>query len=493
MDTVAEPDGETVEFEGSLFLMGTTLPFDTTVTVTGATLTINDPAPMGTAPAFADGATIAPATYTVGQMITPLTLPAVEAGTGNAPITYTLNPAVPGLTLNPTTRVLTGAPTTAAAVAGYAYTATDTDNDAISLAFRITVNAAAVAIRPVFIQVASSVFTNFDEGGTAVGGPTTFFATAGSETVALTLSGADASFFTITQAGALSFNPAPDFEMPRGMPPSTSNTNTYHVTITATASPGGLTQDQTVEVQVVDVVNEGPPADTAPAFAADAAVSARSYSRFAPIPSFTLPQATGGNGDITYTLSPAIPGLTLDADTGVLTGTPTTQAPLATYTLTAADSDMTTGTSDEDTFTFEVVVHPLTEATGWQLVTVPAVVTESATATEITVTASYIRNGRSADERVATFETQGGVATAGTDYIAVPPTTITIPALETSASTTISFMATPDTETETGNESVFFVGTLRDSAGDRCFSYLPAWDPFHPRPPPRPDQRHPVG
>ena len=139
VDTVAEPDGETVEFEGSLFLMGTTLPFDTTVTVTGATLTINDPAPMGTAPAFADGATIAPATYTVGQMITPLTLPAVEAGTGNAPITYTLNPAVPGLTLNPTTRVLTGAPTTAAAVAGYAYTATDTDNDAISLAFRITV------------------------------------------------------------------------------------------------------------------------------------------------------------------------------------------------------------------------------------------------------------------------------------------------------------------------------------------------------------------
>ena len=465
VDDVVEADGETLTIRTTLLAPSGT-GGDRSIPAGIATLTINDPAPMGTAPAFADGATIAPATYTVGQMITPLTLPAVEAGTGNAPITYTLNPAVPGLTLNPTTRVLTGAPTTAAAVAGYAYTATDTDNDAISLAFRITVNAAAVAIRPVFIQVASSVFTNFDEGGTAVGGPTTFFATAGSETVALTLSGADASFFTITQAGALSFNPAPDFEMPRGMPPSTSNTNTYHVTITATASPGGLTQDQTVEVQVVDVVNEGPPADTAPAFAADASVSPRSYSRFAPIPPFTLPQATGGNGDITYTLTPAIPGLTLDADTGVLTGTPTTQAPLATYTLTAADSDMTTGTSDEATFTFEVVVHPLTEATGWQLGIVPAVVAESETATELTVTASYTRNGRSADERVATFQTQGGVATAGTDYIAVPPTTITIPALATNASTTISFMATPDMVTETGNESVFFVGTLRDSAGD---------------------------
>ena len=121
-----------------------------------------------------------------------------------------------------------------------------------------------MATRPVFFQVASSTFNNFDEGGTAVGGPTTFFAEAGTETVVLTLSGADASFFSITQAGALSFNPAPDFEMPRGMPfVAGSNTNTYRVTITATASPGGLTQDQTVTVQVVDV-DEGPPANTAP-------------------------------------------------------------------------------------------------------------------------------------------------------------------------------------------------------------------------------------
>ena len=432
------------------------------------TITITDPDAPDTAPAF--GVTSFPAqTFTIGTAVD-LTLPAATGG--NGAISYTLTPAIPGLTLDAATGVLSGMPTTVAATATHTYTAADGDStggsgDEDSLTFSVTVNAAAAAaVRPVFFQVASSTFTNYDEGGTAVGGPTTFFAEAGTETVVLTLGGADANFFSITQAGALSFNPAPDFEMPRGMPPTSSNTNTYRVTITATASPGGLTQDQTVEVQVVDVVNEGPPADTAPAFAADAAVTARSYSRFAPIPPFTLPQATGGNGAITYTLTPAIPGLTLDADTGVLTGTPTTQAPLATYTLTAADSDMTTGTSDEDTFTFEVVVHPLTEPTGWQLVTDPAVVTESATATEITVTASYIRNGRSADERVATFQTQGGVATAGTDYIAVPPTTITIPALETSASTTISFMATPDTETETGNESVFFVGTLRDSAGD---------------------------
>ena len=41
----------------------------------------------------------------------------------------------------------------------------------------------------------------------------------------------------------------------------------------------------------------------------------------------TLPAATGGNGAITYALTPAIPGLTLDAATGVLTGMPTTVPP----------------------------------------------------------------------------------------------------------------------------------------------------------------------
>ena len=205
------------------------------------TLTINDPG-TDTAPTFG-AVTISPQVFTIGTAVD-LTLPAATGG--NGAITYALTPAIPGLTLDAATGVLTGTPTTAATATDYTYTAGDTDGsaagtDEATLTISITINAAAVATRPVFFQVASSTFNNFDEGGTAVGGPTTFFAEAGTETVVLTLSGADASFFSITQAGALSFNPAPDFEMPRGMPfVAGSNTNTYRVTITATASPGGL-------------------------------------------------------------------------------------------------------------------------------------------------------------------------------------------------------------------------------------------------------------
>ena len=56
----------------------------------------------------------------------------------------------------------------------------------------------------------------------------------------------------------------------------------------------------------------------------------------------TLPAATGGEGAITYTLTPAIPGLTLDATTGALTGMPTTAAAAADHTYTAGDTTRTT-------------------------------------------------------------------------------------------------------------------------------------------------------
>ena len=356
-----------------------------------------------------------------------------------------------GLTFTPATRVLSGMPTTAG-VTMHNYRVADVGARAVALMFTITITDPDADTAPSF-------------GGATFGNQNYIVGTAVDLTLPVATGGENGIVYTLSTALPAGLNFDTGTRVLDGTPTAATVTAATYFYRAADGDTNTDPSDSDLLTFTI-TVSAAAAADTAPAFADDAAVSPRSYSRFAEIPPFTLPQATGGNGDITYTLTPAIPGLTLDADTGVLTGTPTTQAALATYTLTAADSDMTTGTSDEATFTFEVVVHPLTEATGWQLGIVPAVVAESATATELTVTASYIRNGRSADERVATFQTQGGVATAGTDYIAVPPTTITIPALATNASTTISFMATPDTETETGNESVFFVGTLRDSAGD---------------------------
>ena len=329
------------------------------------TITITDPDAPDTAPTFGTE-TVAAQTFTIDTAVN-LTLP--RATGGNGVITYTLTPATPtGVNFDAATLVLSGTPSTVAGATTYTYTAGDTDGsaagtDEVSLTFTIAVNAPA-AVRPVFFQVASSVFNNYDEGGTAVGGPTTFFAEAGTETVVLTLTGADAAFFSITQAGALSFNPAPDYEMPRGMAPSSSNTNTYRVTVLATASPGGLTQGQAVEVRVVDVVNEE---NTAPAFPGGTSVTIPTFTVGQMIDTLTLPVATGGNGALTYTLTGALPaGLTFNAAARppTLTGTPTstTVAPVYMYVANDGDDDMTVG--DTARLSLSITVNAAPAGTG---------------------------------------------------------------------------------------------------------------------------------
>ena len=326
------------------------------VTVTAGMMT-------DTAPAFADGETIAPATYIEGVAITPLTLPAATGG--NGAITYTLLPAIPGLELDAATGVLTGTPTTVAGATTYTYTAGDTDGsaagtDEATLMFSITVNAAAASVQPDFLQLISTVLGG-PEGVTALATPTTFEPTAAGATVALTLSGPDAAFFSITQAGALSFRTAPDFEMPRGMAfNSVTNTNTYRVTVTATATPGGLTRDVALTVTITDVDET---ADTAPTFGT-ATVTAQTYTVGTAVDE-TLPAATGGNAPYTYTLVPGVlaptlpDGLTFNAVARTITGTPTTAAAAADYTYTAADADMNTAADDTASLTISITVSAM--------------------------------------------------------------------------------------------------------------------------------------
>ncbi len=73
-------------------------------------------------------------------------------------------------------------------------------------------------------------------------------------TVTFTLTGADATLFTLTAAGELTFNTAPDFEMPTDV----GADNVYEVTITATddGTPE-MTAMQTLTITVTDVANEG--------------------------------------------------------------------------------------------------------------------------------------------------------------------------------------------------------------------------------------------
>lgn len=68
--------------------------------------------------------------------------------------------------------------------------------------------------------------------------------------------------------------------------------------------------------------------------------------------SLALPQAIGGEGQVTYALSPELPaGLTFDAGPRVLSGTPPKAADEAAYALIATDREGTESAADDDTAT----------------------------------------------------------------------------------------------------------------------------------------------
>ena len=88
-------------------------------------------------------------------------------------------------------------------------------------------------------------------------------------------------------------------------------------------------------------------------------VRARSLGLDAPIGTWTLPHATGGNGDLVYTLTPDPPaGLSFDAARRALTGTPTALQGATTYTYKVTDSDTDTTATDADSLQFTIAVLP---------------------------------------------------------------------------------------------------------------------------------------
>ena len=82
--------------------------------------------------------------------------------------------------------------------------------------------------------------------------------------------------------------------------------------------------------------------DSQPSFGS-ATASDQSYQAGAAISALTLPAASGGDGTLTYSLSPAVAGLSFNATTRVLSGTPTTVGSYGmAYTARDADGDIAT-------------------------------------------------------------------------------------------------------------------------------------------------------
>ena len=90
------------------------------------------------------------------------------------------------------------------------------------------------------------------------------------------------------------------------------------------------------------------PKDTVPAFSKN--VSNQTYTVGSEV-ALRLPSATGGDGELTYTLTPRIPGLTFDQSARTLAGAPTAEG---TYAMTYRVTD---GDDDADTLRFTITVE----------------------------------------------------------------------------------------------------------------------------------------
>ena len=97
------------------------------------------------------------------------------------------------------------------------------------------------------------------------------------------------------------------------------------------------------------------PEDTAPSFAD--MVADQMYTVGMAIAALMLPEATGGDGTLTYSLGLMIPdGLTFDGATRTLRGTPTTAGTYA-MTYTAMDADDNKASSDAATLNFTITIQ----------------------------------------------------------------------------------------------------------------------------------------
>ena len=295
--------------------------------------------PSDTVPAFA--VTVADQTYTEGEAVSPLTLPVASGGNGT--LSYSLAPTVPGLTFTAATRTLSGTPTSAGSY-DMTYQAVDGDNntaasDAATLSFTIMVQEPEPPdTAPAFaVTVADQTYTE----GEAVSPLTLPEASGGNGTLSYSL--------TPTVPGLTFTAATPTLS---GTPTSAGS---YDMTYQAVDGDNNTAASDAATLSFTIMVQEPEPSDTAPAFAVT--VADQTYTEGEAVSPLTLPEASGGNGTLSYSLAPTVPGLTFTAATRTLSGTPTSAGAYA-MTYQAVDGDNNTAASDAATLSFTITVQP---------------------------------------------------------------------------------------------------------------------------------------
>jgi YVTN family beta-propeller protein len=238
------------------------------------------------------------AVYTVGTPIAQNS----PSSTGGTVASYSVSPALPaGLALNLTTGVISGTPTAAASTANYFVTASNTGGSTTAT-ITITVNDTA----PVDLKYSNNpaVYT--------VGTPILPNKPSNSGGKIVSYSGGLAPGLSIDPvSGVIS-----------GTPTTVSGAVNY--TVIAINTGGNTTAALTITVN-----------DLAPTKLSYATASAV-YTVGAAI-AVNAPSSSGGTVG-SYSVAPALPaGLRIDPLTGVISGTPTAVAAMATYTITASN------------------------------------------------------------------------------------------------------------------------------------------------------------
>ena len=293
-----------------------------------ATLTFTIAVEADVAPGFGDAA-IADRSWSQGRAIRALQLPAASGG--NGALSYTLTPDLPaGLSFDASTRQIAGAPTTLQSAASYTYRVADQDNDEATLTFTIAVEAdmapgfgdAAIADR-VYAQNAAIDALQLPR------------ATGGN--------------------GALSYSISPDLPVGLSFDASMRQIAGAPTTLQSAASYTYRVADRDNDEATL-TFTIAVEADTAPSFG-DAAIADQSYALDRTIGVLQLPAASGGNGALSYTLTPELPdGLSLDASTRQITGAPTALQEALTYSWRAVDADFNRSGSDAATLSFTIEV-----------------------------------------------------------------------------------------------------------------------------------------
>ncbi len=327
---------------------------DTFTVTVNAALTLNAPSDQ---------------TYTMGTRITTLTLPVAAGGTGA--LSYTLTGDLPaGLSFDADTRMLSGTPKTEGTTT-LTYRVTDTNGASAEVTFTVTVNAGLTLNAP-----SDQTYTL----NTAIADLTLPVAAGGTAPYTYTLTG--------TLPTGLNFNAAT--HMLRGTP----TVVTAAVTLTHTvldANGAAALATFTVTVTLAPLALTDPANQT--------------FTVGARITDLTLPQATGGIGSYTYTLTGTLPtGLNFNAATHMLRGTPTAVAAAVTLSYRVTDSATPSATETQE---FTITIDPengfaeLNEAISLQIVSAIVSNTTGAIGDRTSKAASGIVAAVSWDEQIS--------------------------------------------------------------------------------------------